>query len=126
MTSTKSLKQSIREGVERSLVREQVRRIVESEVRAYAGRRMLREAEDSSDDSGTKSKRKTVMQMLQSPYIDCAQLAYKVMHPQDEADKDSIRSEFSKKKNGTPDADGYVREFSDEEIAKLYELLRSR
>lgn len=85
--------------------------------------------EDKTDDKEGDSesmriKRNTVMKLLRNDRLKNSTFAYDIWHPKDQSDKDTARSLFSKKVNGTPDADGNVREFTDEEISKLYELLR--
>lgn len=81
--------------------------------------------EDKEGDSESmRIKRNTVMKLLRNDRLKNSTFAYDIWHPKDQSDKDTARSLFSKKVNGTPDADGNVREFTDEEISKLYELLR--
>lgn len=82
-------------------------------------------ADDKEGDSESmRIKRNTVMKLLRNDRLKNSTFAYDIWHPKDQSDKDTARSLFSKKVNGTPDADGNVREFTDEEISKLYELLR--
>ena len=40
--------------------------------------------------------------------------------------KDTARSLFAKMANGTPDNDGVVRNFSDEDINALYQMIRKK
>lgn len=76
------------------------------------------------DSESMRINRNTVMKLLRNDRLKVSKFAYDIWHPKDQSDKDTARSLFSKKVNGTPDADGNVREFTDEEISKLYELLR--
>lgn len=76
--------------------------------------------EDKSDND---MKRNAVMKALKDPKYNHAQLAY-ALWP--DMDKDTARSLFAKKANGTPDNDGVVRYFNDEEINKLYQLIRKK
>lgn len=82
-------------------------------------------SEKENDSANMEIKRNTVMKLLKNNKLTNSVFAYALWHPKDQKDKDTDRSLFSKKVNGTPDADGNVREFSDQEISKLYELLRS-
>ena len=79
---------------------------------------------NEGDDSNTK--RKAVMNMLHDEKFDHAYLAYQLWHPKDDSEKDTYRSLFSKKFTGKPDNDGAVRSFDDDEVNKLYELMRGR
>lgn len=69
--------------------------------------------------------RKTVLSLLKNKKYKNSYLAYKLWHPKDKDEKDTYRSLFSKKASGKPDANGNVRQFTDDEITKLYELLRN-
>lgn len=69
-------------------------------------------------------KRKAVMRALQTNGVKKSDLAYALWKPKNQSDKDRQRSEFSKKANGTPDADGAVRQFTDDEINSLYQMVR--
>ena len=53
-------------------------------------------------------------------------MAYDLWHPKDQGEKDTLRSLFSKKATGKPDNDGAIRKFSDEEINKLYQMIRKK
>lgn len=85
--------------------------------------------EAKGDDEGESNtadiKRNTVMKLLQNNRLKDSQFAYALWHPKDQSEKDTYRSLFSKKVNGEPDDDGNIRQFSDDEISKLYELLRN-
>ena len=71
-------------------------------------------------------KRKAVMNMLKDDKFNHAELMRHIYHPRDKGEEDTYRSLFSKKATGKPDADGVVRHFTDQEITKLYELLREK
>ena len=71
----------------------------------------------------TEMKRNAVMKALKDPKYNNAQLAY-TLWP--DMDKDTARSLFAKMANGTPDNDGVVRHFSDEDVNSLYQLIRKR
>jgi hypothetical protein len=74
-------------------------------------------------DSDTDMKRNAVMKALKDPKYNHAQLAY-ALWP--DMDKDTARSLFAKMANGTPDNDGVVRHFSDEDINSLYQMIRKK
>lgn len=76
-----------------------------------------------SDDQSTEMKRNAVMKALKDPKYNHAQLAY-TLWP--DMDKDAARSLFSKMATGTPDNDGVVRHFNDEDINTLYQAIRKR
>ena len=63
------------------------------------------------------------MKALKDPKYNHAQLAY-TLWP--DMDKDTARSLFSKMATGTPDNDGVVRHFSDEDVNTLYQAIRKR
>ena len=76
-----------------------------------------------SEDQNSEMKRNAVMKALKDPKYNHAQLAY-TLWP--DMDKDTARSLFSKMATGTPDNDGVVRHFSDEDINTLYQAIRKR
>lgn len=114
------IKNIIRESLEHNALRKHVRNIVSEEVHRILKEGTLNEASDSN----SVIKRKAVMNMLKDGKYDHAYLAYQLWHPKDDNEKDTYRSLFSKKATGKPDNDGAVRSFTDEEITKLYELIR--
>ena len=71
-------------------------------------------------------KRKAVMAALKDPKYNHAEFARKLYHPKDKGEEDTYRSLFSKKATGKPDADGAVRQFSDDEINSLYNDIRKK
>ena len=81
---------------------------------------------NEDDGQSTDMKRNAVMKTLKDPKFNHAQLAYDLYHPKDQSEKDTVRSLFSKKATGNPDNDGAVRSFSDDEINKLYQMVRKR
>lgn len=114
------IKNIIRESLEHNALRKHVRNIVSEEVHRILKEGTLNEASDGN----SVIKRKAVMNMLKNDKYDHAYLAYQLWHPKDDNEKDTYRSLFSKKATGKPDNDGAVRSFTDEEITKLYELIR--
>ena len=76
-----------------------------------------------SEDQNMEMQRNAVMKALKDPKYNHAQLAY-TLWP--DMDKDTARSLFSKMATGTPDNDGVVRHFSDEDVNTLYQAIRKR
>lgn len=76
-----------------------------------------------SEDSESDTKRKSVMKMLKDNKYNHAELMRKLYHPKDKKEEDTYRSLFSKKFSGKPDYNGVVRQFDDDEIKKLYNIL---
>lgn len=99
-------------------VMENKRRQRISKIVSEAIKRVVNEAEDDSD-----MKRNAVMKSLKDPKFNHAQLAYSLWP---DMDKDTARSLFAKMANGTPDNDGVVRHFSDEDVNSLYQMIRKR
>lgn len=112
-----SIKQIINESV-RSVIMENLRRQYVSNIVAEELKRVLNESEDT-----TEMKRNAVMKALKDPKYNHAQLAY-ALWP--DMDKDTARSLFAKMANGTPDNDGVIRHFNDEDVNKLYQLIRKK
>lgn len=100
----------VRKNLNEMTLRNNVRRLVSEEI--YGRLNILNE---DSDDL----KRRNVMNMLRDNKYDHAQLAYYLWKPKDEAEKDTLRSKFSKCARG-------VLNFSDKEISKLYSYMRKR
>ena len=100
-------------GCEKGIRRERVANAISENVM-----RRLYEGEENSD-----MKRNAVMKALKDPKFNHAQLAYSLWP---DMDKDTARSLFAKMANGTPDNDGVVRNFSDEDINSLYQMIRKR
>lgn len=76
-----------------------------------------------SEDQNIEMQRNAVMKALKDPKYNHAQLAY-TLWP--DMYKDTARSLFSKMATGTPDNDGVVRHFSDEDVNTLYQAIRKR
>lgn len=91
-------------------------------------RRKLDRSKDSSnshkqDDFGKRYR--SVMKSLQDDAITKSDIMRQLWHPKDQKDDDTKRSLFSKKANGTPDDDGFVRHFTTAEINRLYDIIRN-
>jgi hypothetical protein len=114
----KNIKQIIRESAEKALYEENLRNSVRELVREEF-QRVLNEEDNNM-------KRKAVMSALKDPKFNHAQLAYDLYHPKDQSERDTVRSLFSKKASGEPDNDGEIRKFDDDEINKLYQMIRKR
>lgn len=114
------IKECIKKEIRNKLIYENVKNIVEEEVKQYV------KAKINEDEISKNSKRKSVMNMLKDTKFNHAELARNLWHPKDKGEEDTYRSLFSKKANGTPDNDGAIRHFDDEEINKLYQILRAR
>lgn len=112
------IKGIINESIDEIKTRAYVKKVV-TEVVNEMTKSKLNEA-----DGNAMIKRKAVMTMLKDDKYDHAYLAYQLWHPKDDNEKDTYRSLFSKKATGKPDKDGAVRTFTDDEITKLYELIR--
>lgn len=115
----KQIDRMLRSKINEIIVRNKVRDIVKEEVYRYANG-LVSEAND------VDMKRKAVMNMLKDDKFNHAELMRHIYHPRDKGEEDTYRSLFSKKATGKPDADGSVRHFTDQEITKLYELLREK
>lgn len=111
-------------AVEEGLMRRKLYEAVKPQAKALMQEAVQRINEDNDDS--TANKRKSVMNLLKDDKFNHAELARHLWHPKDQGEEDTYRSLFSKKATGKPDADGAVRSFSDEEINKLYELLRTK
>lgn len=118
-TVKKQIDRMLRSKINETIVRNKVRDIVKEEVYRYANG-LVSEAND------VDMKRKAVMNMLKDDKFNHAELMRHIYHPRDKGEEDTYRSLFSKKATGKPDADGSVRHFTDQEITKLYELLREK
>lgn len=117
------IKQIIRKTVNEAFDKERKRRYVKKIVSEEL-KKKLKEA--TKGKTSTDMKRKSVMTTLKDPKYNHAQLAYDLYHPQDQGEKDTVRSLFSKKASGKPDNSGSIRSFNDEEINKLYQLIRKK
>ena len=119
------LKQFINECVAETLKEEKQRaritQIVNEELQ-----KALNEDKKDKDEEKSSTKRNAVMSSLKDPKFNNAQLAYALYNPKDQSEKDTVRSLFSKKATGKPDNDGAIRHFDDDEINKLYQMIRKR
>lgn len=120
------IKSIIRESLEEMSLRNHVRKIVSEEVNRLFESKVINEADEGGGEGNANIKRKAVMNLLKDDKYDHAYLAYQLWHPKDDNEKDTYRSLFSKKATGKPDNDGAVRSFTDDEITKLYELIRNK
>ena len=120
------IKSIIRESLREMSLRNHVRKIVSEEVNRLFESKVINEAGEGEGEGNANIKRKAVMNMLKDDKYDHAYLAYQLWHPKDDNEKDTYRSLFSKKATGKPDNDGAVRSFTDDEITKLYELIRNK
>lgn len=102
-------------------IRHKINKRSSKEIFMENGERAINEKKKSKKDQD----RKTVLSLLKDKKYKNSYLAYKLWHPKDKDEKDTYRSLFSKKASGKPDANGNVRQFTDAEITKLYELLRN-
>lgn len=118
------IKSIIRESLREMSLRNHVRKIVSEEVNRLFESKAINEADEGEGNANIK--RKAVMNLLKDDKYDHAYLAYQLWHPKDDNEKDTYRSLFSKKATGKPDNDGAVRSFTDDEITKLYELIRNK
>ena len=82
--------------------------------------------EEKDDSKRLNMKRNAVMSMLKNDLYDHATLAYQLYDSNDDSQKATARSLFSKKATGHPDADGNIRRFDDTEVNKLYDLMRTK
>lgn len=119
-TIKRQIDDMLRSQMNEAIVRNKVRNVVKEEVYKYTNK-LISEANDDVD-----MKRKAVMNMLKDDKFNHAELMRHIYHPRDKGEEDTYRSLFSKKATGKPDADGVVRHFTDQEITKLYELLREK
>jgi hypothetical protein len=120
------IKSIIRESLREMSLRNHVRKIVSEEVNRLFESKVINEADEGEGEGNANIKRKAVMNLLKDDKYDHAYLAYQLWHPKDDNEKDTYRSLFSKKATGKPDNDGAVRSFTDDEITKLYELIRNK
>lgn len=120
------IKSIIRESLREMSLRNHVRKIVSEEVKRLFESKAINEAGEGDGEGNANIKRKAVMNLLKDDKYDHAYLAYQLWNPKDDNEKDTYRSLFSKKATGKPDNDGAVRSFTDDEITKLYELIRNK
>ena len=115
-----NIKQLIKESVQSAITEEKRKSYIRQVIKEEMGR-ILNEESDSNN-----MKRNALMNALKDTKYNHAQMAYDLWHPKDQSEKDTLRSLFSKKATGKPDNDGAIRKFSDEEINKLYQMIRRK
>ena len=111
------------------IIQDYITEAVKKEIYKNRIKQIIKEEYTKLKKDGTQTgdmKRKAVMNTLKDPKFNHAQLAYDLYHPKDQGEKDTVRSLFSKKATGKPDNDGAIRSFSDDEINKLYQMVRKR
>ena len=101
-----------------------LKNMIKEEIKSILMDKAINEEEDNS--KRLDMKRNAVMSMLKNDLYDHATLAYQLYDDNDDSQKATARSLFSKKATGHPDADGQIRRFDDTEINKLYDLLRTK
>ena len=114
-----SLSEIISERKEKML-----KNMIKEEIKGILMDKAINEEED--DNKRLNMKRNAVMSMLKNDLYDHATLAYQLYDANDDSQKATARSLFSKKATGHPDADGQIRRFSDTEVNKLYDLMRTK
>ena len=114
-----SLSEIISERKEKML-----KNMIKEEIKGILMDKAINEEEDNN--KRLDMKRNAVMSMLKNDLYDHATLAYQLYDSNDDSQKATARSLFSKKATGHPDADGQIRRFDDTEINKLYDLLRTK
>lgn len=76
-----------------------------------------------NEDDDKHGKRTAVVKALNNDMYNHAEIAYK-LYPN--MDKDTARSYFSKKFRQEPDDNGQIRQFNDEEVNTIYNLIRKK
>ena len=121
------LKSIIRESLNKIVYERKkklLKNMIKEEIRGFLMDKAINEEKD--DSKRLNMKRNAVMSMLKNDLYDHAALAYQLYDSNDDSQKATARSLFSKKATGHPDADGQIRRFDDTEINKLYDLLRTK
>ena len=121
------LKSIIRESLS-EIVSERKEKMLKNMIKEEIKGILMDKAINEEEDNGKRlnMKRNAVMSMLKNDLYDHATLAYQLYDSNDDSQKATARSLFSKKATGHPDADGQIRRFDDIEINKLYDLLRTK
>ena len=127
----KSVKNTLKSIIRESLIEiisqrkeKMLKNMIKEEIKGILMDKAINEEED--DNKRLDMKRNAVMSMLKNDLYDHATLAYQLYDSNDDSQKATARSLFSKKATGHPDADGQIRRFDDIEINKLYDLLRTK
>ena len=127
----KSVKNKLKSIIRESLIEiiserkeKMLKNMIKEEIKGILMDKAINEEED--DNKRLDMKRNAVMSMLKNDLYDHATLAYQLYDANDDSQKATARSLFSKKATVHPDADGQIRRFDDIEINKLYDLLRTK
>ena len=127
----KSVKNKLKSIIRESLIEiiserkeKMLKNMIKEEIKGILMDRAINEEEDNS--KRLNMKRNAVMSMLKNDLYDHATLAYQLYDSNDDSQKATARSLFSKKATGHPDTDGQIRHFDDTEINKLYYLMRTK
>ncbi len=127
----KSVKNKLNSIIRESLIEivserkeKMLKNMIKEEIKGILMDKAINEEEDNG--KRLNMKRNAVMLMLKNDLYDHATLAYQLYDDNDDSQKATARSLFSKKATGHPDADGQIRRFNDTEINKLYDLLRTK
>ena len=127
----KSVKNKLKSIIRESLIEivserkeKMLKNMIKEEIKSILMDKAINEEED--DNKRLNMKRNAVMSMLKNDLYDHATLAYQLYDDNDDSQKATARSLFSKKATGHPDADGQIRRFSDTEVNKLYDLMRTK
>ena len=121
------LKSIIRESLN-EIVSERKEKMLKNMIKEEIKSILMDKAINEEEDNGKRinMKRNAVMSMLKNDLYDHATLAYQLYDANDDSQKATARSLFSKKATGHPDADGHIRRFDDTEVNKLYDLMRTK
>ena len=121
------LKSIIRESLS-EIVSERKEKMLKNMIKEEIKGILMDKAINEEEDNGKRlnMKRNAVMSMLKNDLYDHATLAYQLYDSNDDSQKATARSLFSKKATGHPDADGQIRHFSDTEVNKLYDLIKTK
>lgn len=127
----KSVKNKLKSIIRESLIEivserkeKMLKNMIKEEIKGILMDKAINEEEDNG--KRLNMKRNAVMTMLKNDLYDHATLAYQLYDSNDDSQKATARSLFSKKATGYPDADGQIRRFDDVEINKLYDLLKTK
>lgn len=127
----KSVKNKLKSIIRESLIEiiserkeKMLKNMIKEEIKGILMDKAINEEEDKN--KRLDMKRNAVMSMLKNDLYDHATLAYQLYDANDDSQKATARSLFSKKATGHPDADGQIRHFDDTEVNKLYDLMRTK
>lgn len=131
LISESKIRNIINEELRRFIIEKQQENFVRNRISTIVSEtldEMLSKRRINEESSDIDMKRQDVLNTLKRGGGDMyknSTLAYNLWHPKNKSEKDTCRSLFSKKVNGTPDDDGVVRQFDDKEITKLYDMLHT-